>query len=261
MVWKVPLLAGAVSLAVAGGALAAVGLLHVGAPVPNPPGGHTVKLAAMDPGSRALLSLRAADPAGGLPWGIEVARRGDGRMFCAQVGRVHHDVLGIIGRDGAFNNDGRFHPLSPSADQSEVCGGTTPGGQLFAASSGPPIPASAYTGSFSSAVGGCRENIPDESMSAHTRRALAHVPVCARNSLRIVKFGFAGREAKQVEYSNRLVRVRQTPDPETSGAYLFVLTPAAAGREPLVLTVTYRDGTVCRDDQTRPPACFPPPGG
>jgi hypothetical protein len=90
-------------------------------------------------------------------------------------------------------------------------------------------------------------------MSAATRARLKDVPVCAAGSLRVVKFGFAGRAATRVRFGD----ATEVPDPGTSGAYLFVLPATAHGR---VLTVTYRDGTVCRDDGPPTAECFPPPG-
>jgi hypothetical protein len=118
----------------------------------------------------------------------------------------------------------------------------------------PPVAASGYTGSFSSAVGGCRERVPASSMSRQTRRRLRHVPVCAAASLRTLRYGLAGREATKVVVTAGRRRLVQTPGP--GGAYLFVL-PATSR---LSLKVTYRDGTVCHPD--RPPTrnCLPPPG-
>src|SRR6201999_4501099 len=85
----------------------------------------------------------------------------------------------------------------------------------------PPIPASGFTGSFLSAAGGCRENVPASTQSPETRRRLRHLPVCKASSLRVVKYGFAGREAVKVEYGGQVAR----PHPDESGAYLFVFKP------------------------------------
>jgi hypothetical protein len=65
-------------------------------------------------GAGRLLPLRAADPAGGPPWGMRVVYTTRG-LVCVQVGRVYHGQLGQLGIDGAFGDDGRFHALPPDA--------------------------------------------------------------------------------------------------------------------------------------------------
>jgi hypothetical protein len=236
--WRIPLLGG-VTLALTATAYGATQLLlPEGDPVPKAPPAQRASLPEMDRGTTRLTSLRAPDPEGGLPWGLSVTRSRDGQLFCAQVGRVQGGRLGVVGRDGTFGDDGRFHPLSSDANQSGTCGGVPSGGDLRLGSDGPPIPASGFTGSFLSAAGGCRENVPASTMSPQTRRKLRDVPVCADSSLRVVKYGFAGRDAVKLQYAGRTVR----PNPDESGAYLFVLKPRKA---PLTLRITYKDGTVC----------------
>lgn len=238
--WRISLLGGGATLALAATAVGAARLLvPEGDPVPPAPPAQRASLPEMDAGTSRLTTLRAPDPEGGLPWGLAVARSKDGQVFCAQVGRVQGERLGVIGRDGTFNDDGRFHPLSVNANQGGVCGGMPPGGDLRLASDGPPIPASGFTGSFLSPAGGCRERVAKGTMSPQTRRKLRRVPVCKAGSLRMVKYGFAGRDAIKIEYAGRSLRA----NPDESGAYLFVLRPR---RGPLTLRVTYRDGTVCR---------------
>jgi hypothetical protein len=91
--------------------LAASGVILNGSPVrplnrPSATAGQGIPLLG---GSR-LLPLRAADPAGGLPWGMRIVHTTRG-LICVQLGRVDHGQLGRLGVDGAFGNDGRFHPL------------------------------------------------------------------------------------------------------------------------------------------------------
>jgi len=62
--------------------------------------------------SLALLPMRVADPAGGLPWGMRVVHTTRG-LVCVQVGRIDGSQLGVLGQDGAFADDGRFHPVAP----------------------------------------------------------------------------------------------------------------------------------------------------
>ncbi len=104
----------AVALVLAGGtlALAASGLLS-GSPVPEPQGRPSPDAGTGVPvaGGSRLLALRAADPEGGLPWGMRLVRTTRGEL-CVQIGRIDEGQLGQLGLDGAFHDDGRFHPLS-----------------------------------------------------------------------------------------------------------------------------------------------------
>jgi hypothetical protein len=105
----------ALAVVLAGGAIAvaATGLLN-GSPVPavgqrpTPDAGNGVPA----PGGSQLLALRVADPEGGPPWGMRVVHTTRGST-CVQMGRVQNGQLGQLGIDGAYHDDGRFHPLSP----------------------------------------------------------------------------------------------------------------------------------------------------
>ena len=92
-------------------ALAASGVILTGSNVPTPrrlrPG---YELGVPARGGSELLPLRAPDPAGGLPWGMRIVRTTRGYL-CVQIGRVQDGMLGELGIDGAFHDDGRFHPL------------------------------------------------------------------------------------------------------------------------------------------------------
>ncbi|MGD1057430.1 MAG: hypothetical protein ABR992_08460 [Solirubrobacteraceae bacterium] len=95
--------------------LAATGVILTGSPVPAArapiaTAGEGIPVAS---GAR-LLPLRVADPAGGLPWGMRVIHTTRG-LICVQIGRVYDNQLGQLGVDGAFHNDGRFHPLPTDA--------------------------------------------------------------------------------------------------------------------------------------------------
>ena len=92
-------------------ALAAAGVILTGSPVrPSGPVVPTAGVGIPVVGGSRLLPLRAADPAGGLPWGMRVVHTTRSEI-CVQAGRVYHGQLGQLGIDGAFGNDGRFHPL------------------------------------------------------------------------------------------------------------------------------------------------------
>jgi hypothetical protein len=112
---RVGLVALALVLATAAITLAATGVILTGSPV------ATVRapIATADEGipvagGARLLPLRATDPAGGLPWGMRIIHTTRG-LICVQIGRVHDNQLGQLGVDGAFHNDGRFHPLPTDA--------------------------------------------------------------------------------------------------------------------------------------------------
>ncbi len=92
-------------------AVAATGVLS-GAPVKpevqlSPVTGNGLPVA----GAPHPLALRAADPDGGLPWGMRVLRTTRGQV-CGQVGRLLDGQLGELGVDSAFGDDGRFHALA-----------------------------------------------------------------------------------------------------------------------------------------------------
>lgn len=108
---RLPVIVFGCLLATATIALAASGVILTGAPVRpegqlNPSVGEGVPT----PGSALLLSVRVADPEGGLPWGMRIVHTTRGEL-CLQIGRVQNGQLGELGVDGVFHNDGRFHPL------------------------------------------------------------------------------------------------------------------------------------------------------
>lgn len=252
-----PLLATIATLLVAGGAVAGSGLLDRGDSVPA--SGHLERwLGAIEPGSSLVLSLRAPDPDSGPPWAVGVFRISRGDLVCLRAARVQGTSLGVVGRDGAFHNDGRFHPLPAAADQIASCGG---GGAHAAKQISflmtPPIPASGSTGAQQPPVGGCLdEPLSPATTSKQTRRKLRGVPVCARHSMRVVKYGLAGSDAVSVRYAND--KVSRTITPSTDGAYLFVFRADDVGPTPFTLTITYRDGSVCALSDMHPalsPGC------
>ncbi len=112
---RVALVALVLVLATAAITLAATGVILTGSPVrtvaaPIATEGEGIPAV----GGVQLLPLRAADPAGGLPWGMRIIHTTRG-LVCVQVGRVYQGQLGQLGVDGAFHNDGRFHPLPADA--------------------------------------------------------------------------------------------------------------------------------------------------
>ncbi len=102
-------------LAVTATALAFTGILATG-PAVRPTRGlsPTAGLGMPARGGSRLLAVSAPDPAGGLPWGMRIVHT-TRDLVCVQIGRLYHGELGLLGRDGAFGDDGRFHPLPPDA--------------------------------------------------------------------------------------------------------------------------------------------------
>jgi len=179
-------------------AVAASGLLG------NPVASGPRLLGGAQPGSVVLSALRVRDPAGGLPWGIRTyrprnqpssrARYGPGAT-CAQIGHVLDDKLGVIGEDGAFGDDGRFHPL-PLQPASDDCAGA----QGFVTYGR--IPASGYSGPGSCAVpaatGGARGGDAAAALSGRSPALRGHPQrpqTCTLSALRLVAFGIAPRGA------------------------------------------------------------------
>ena len=104
-------------LAVLGGgvALAATGVLRSGSPVPAT--AHLTPNAQLGvplPRHTRLLAKSAPDPAGGPAWGMRIVRT-TRDVVCMQIARLYGGQLGVIGEDGAFHDDGRFHALPASA--------------------------------------------------------------------------------------------------------------------------------------------------
>jgi hypothetical protein len=102
----------AAALVLAGGAvaLAATGVLSGSAVKPEVPLNAAAGNGLPLTGASAHLALLAADPGGGLPWGMRIEHTTRGQL-CLQVGRVYGAQLGELGLDSAFGDDGRFHAL------------------------------------------------------------------------------------------------------------------------------------------------------
>jgi hypothetical protein len=197
------------------------------------------------PASAILSDLRVADPAGGLPWGLRIVRttRDAG---CVQVGRVLAGQLGVLGQNGAFSDDGLFHPLGPEVLDDAACQPLDDAGQLFVAMSYQGLPASAY-GS------GCAVGVLPERFR---RPNAVQLPQCPTADLRILYYGTLGPRAESVTYPDDDGRPATALTSGTAGAYLVVLPVGPHHRprggfvpstSPLsgLRSVQYRDGHVC----------------
>jgi hypothetical protein len=97
------------------------GPIPIGDPIPaDPPPGIT-----LDPGSFELDGVRAADPAGGPPWGVGTVTA---RSTYAPGQQLVCDVVGrrVGGQLGRIDADGVFHPYAFGAGVGG-CGGSLPG--------------------------------------------------------------------------------------------------------------------------------------
>jgi hypothetical protein len=193
-----------------GSALAATGALRTGEPVgatvqatPNADEGVAI------PGSAHLLGLRVADPDGGPAWGLRVLRTTRGLM-CLQLGRVVDGRIGVLGEDGAFDDDGAFHPLSVDFLDGDACGTEDAHGDAFVNEQLHGTPASALTSHQQRVSTGCyTANPPSRS--------------CPPSDLRDVYFGLLGPDAASVTHATPAGGTATTPTAGRDGAYLVVL--------------------------------------
>ncbi len=188
-------------LVLAGGAIAvaATGVLS-GSPVKeqgrlSPNAG----LGVPAPGGSRLLALRAADPQSGLPWGMRLVHTTRGEI-CVQIGRLEDDQLGQLGIDGAFHDDGRFHPLAPN-----ILPETSDSGDVTC-DVGDPI----VIGSWPSGDRNAAPNGPEETSVKPTAK-----------DLRLISWGLLGPHAVSITY-HTASGVRTRPVASGTGAYLIV---------------------------------------
>ncbi len=198
---RVALVAFALVLATAAITLAATGVILTGSPVgtahaPIATAGEGIPVA----GGERLLPLRAPDPAGGLPWGMRIVHTTRG-LVCVQIGRVYDDRLGQLGVDGAFHNDGRFHPL-PTDALPEVIADA--GGQMAGDCSSP---GATYSG----------DSVGLELSAATSPPQGAGVPADRRE----ISFGLLGVHAVSITYREGS-QTRTQPVLPGVGAYLIV---------------------------------------
>jgi hypothetical protein len=198
---RIALVALALVLATAAITLAATGVILTGSPVgtaraPIATAGEGIPVA----GGARLLPLRAADPAGGLPWGMRIVHTTRG-LICVQIGRVYDGQLGQLGVDGAFHNDGRFHPLPTDALPGDIANAA--GWMAGNCSS----PGAIYAG----------DSVGLELSAATSPRPGIGVPADRRE----ISFGLLGVHAVSITYREGSATHTQTVLPGL-GAYLIV---------------------------------------
>jgi hypothetical protein len=244
----------AAALLIGTGALAAAGVIGDGTPLrpaPHSPHNPSEGLGVVRAGTGVMLPLLVDDPAGGPPWGARFVSTTRG-LGCLQIGRVVDGRVGVLGQDGAFANDGRFHPLSINYFGSGSVVGPFPCGTLDAkghafahiymhgvAASGLVLPSSAQRG--------CAPN------KAYHRGGIT-IPRCPSGDLRAITTGMAGPQAVSVTYRDR-GQIKTLNTVGSQGAYLIVrrvspserqlgtFEPGGAGA---LVAINYSDGTGCR---------------
>lgn len=258
-------------------AAALVGLLVLaGGGIAIAGGGGTSAGPAVGGPLPAGIAARAVGPAGGLAWGVRVVRTTD--WTCAQLGRLHGDALGVLGKDGSFGDDGRFHPFGPSTTNQAYCAQNDANGHAFLNIQLGSQPASGQGAGYRTA-GKCHPAADvaqaKQALSSTGRsRALRIVDtwaVCPGGDLRFVQYGLLGPEATSITYIlDGRSETERTHGPD--GAYLVVgpSSPSAcarfgpggcAGSAPeysaqisagMITAVRYRDGQTCGLNRSHP---------
>ncbi len=201
----------AIAIAIGGGtALAATGALRTGssvsaevAAVPSEREGTVIA------SSVHVLPLRVPDPAGGPAWGLRVARTSRG-LLCVEPGRVVDGRVGVIGADGAFKDDGEFHPFSNAYSSGMGCGTQDGRGDAFVNEQVFGMPASALVADRRYTSGGCYAR-------SHPSRS------CPGSVLRDVYFGLLGPDATSITHRSVGGAVVESATAAPYGAYLVVL--------------------------------------
>jgi hypothetical protein len=245
------------SLVVTGSALAASGVLQTGAPVgPEVPPSPTTDVGVAIPSSVHLLALRIADPVGGPPWGLRTMKTTRG-LLCVQLGRIVNGRIGVLGQDGAFADDGRFHPLSIDYLNGGGfdCGSEDAHGHAFLNEEDFSLAAAGLIEGGRGVPGGCYTS----------RKTPAG---CPPRNLREVSYGLLGPNATAITYRAADGSLVHVATAGSDGAYLVVLphverrcveqTVFSCMRGPggetggptldvsgVVRAVSYRDGSTC----------------
>lgn len=211
-----PALVAVVVLLGGGTALAATGVLRIGASVgnevqPTPSAGDGTVIAS----SVRLLPLRVSDPGGGPPWGLRVARTSRG-LLCVEVGRVVDGRLGVLGRDGAFADDGAFHPFSRGYLSGVGCATEDGRGDGFVNVQLHGTPASGLLSNRRYASGGCYA-------------ASSSGQACPPSELRDVYFGMLGPDARAITTRTAAGGGAELATARPYGGYLVVLPHREGG--------------------------------
>ncbi len=221
----------AIGLVIAAPALAATGVFGTGSPVPaakqqGPGVGNGVALSR----GTQLTTLRVADPDGGPRWGLRLVGTSRGAL-CPVVGRVEHNQLGALGIDGAFRNDGLFHPYAADYPNYTfdglACAATDAQGYGFVFDTWVGAPTSASLRGQSTHGVPCFGKWIVPSFIVRERRRHDHeLPArkaCPASEVRDIYFGLLGPDVKEIAYRAAGGHIRTETTAGTDGAYLVVL--------------------------------------
>ena len=217
----VPLLAviALAALLLAAAALAATQIIGFGTPVtasharsgrerPSVSTGIGIPVAGAkgSPVSAQPMAISVPDPGGGLPWGMRIVRTTRG-LLCLQIGRLLDGRLGVLGQDGEFGDDGRFHELPATVLDPDTCILPT----AWTILSDPGVPAAGSLTSYP---------LPCE--PAWLRAWPSGPKPCPAGDERLIGFGVLGPHSVSVSY---MVdgRLHTVPTVRSLGAYLVVL--------------------------------------
>jgi hypothetical protein len=242
------------------GALAAAGVFRTGTPVgPNVPANANALLGVAVQGTVRVLPLAVSDPSGDGSWGLRFQRTSRG-LACLQYGRLVDGRIGVLGEDGFFANDRRFHPLAVNY-YSQFGGGCADADSRGDAVFNTLVerdPVAGVQPSF------CLAQVTHTNGGPCGLRLPLTRPSPADE--RLLLYGLLGPDAKSISYEtpSGAVTSEETVGPE--GAYLIVsdVPPGGCARwgslgcaegaeyqTPLhsygvIRSVTYRDGHTCR---------------
>jgi hypothetical protein len=220
---------------------------------------------------QAKVVAQAPDPRGGLPWAVNEVRTSRGQA-CLQVGRLKDGIIGALGQDGAYANDHRFHPMSPTSSSSggSHCGLLDRNGNAFInIADYAALASAAGDASTDGAAHGAAARIrvcPVSSSSGQIEPTKP--PECPKRDLRELAYGLLGPDAVSISYLNAAGRLVTEPTSGADGAYLIIGPQAnpscvltTVTRQPdcdiagsygpllqpgVITAVTYRNGHVCR---------------
>jgi hypothetical protein len=178
-----------------------------------------------------LLGLRVPDPAGGPPWGIQLAfsQAPLGTAVSIEIGRIANGRIGVIGEDNAYHDDGRFHPATAPADLMNPA--------MYPIGGSIRTPALQNTNTFDLVL----PAVASASQGCSTT-TLSDYADCPQHDLRTIVAGFVGLTARTVTIAGNGIRETQPLTPNDHGFYLLVLDNPWTRRLRYTATVACADG-------------------
>jgi hypothetical protein len=244
--WRLFGLAPVVVVATTTAALAAGGVIKIGSPATDP---AAITRYAPKPDTdtgvvlkdtQRVLDLRVEDGDGGPPWGLRISTT-TRALGCLLPGRVVSGRIGVFGRYGAFNDDGKLHPFPKDVLAAQGCAPLDANGRLFLSVANGSAQASA------SRTQDCRPRVSQT--------------MCAKGTERHLLYGVLGPNAKSVTYTTP-AGPKTVPTVGPEGAYLIVLPSTGvngglsrAPSDPTIISIAFRDGSACDGAQLRERTC------